>query len=84
MIRLTPCQRSHHRCLRRSSSLYYRPSGGDGQPDPHSRLGYLLRVALRDGMLFRTVGTQEWPTDHPIVSPNTVVWHVLATCFLPG
>jgi hypothetical protein len=50
-------------------------------PDPDSRLGYLLRLPLGGGMVFRTsgtwprtkalycypVGTQEWPTDPDIV-----------------
>lgn len=50
-------------------------------PDPQSRLGYLLRVPLGDGLVFRTSGTWprekalychpapagEWPTDPQVV-----------------
>ena len=42
-------------------------------PDPDSRLPYLLRVPLGDGMVFRTSGT--WPRTkalycHPVASAD--------------
>jgi len=62
-------------------------------PDPDSRLGYLLRLPLDGGMVFRTAGTwprtsalycypvpdEEWPDDPEIVERSPV-----RSCVRPG